>query len=586
MAVTQYIGARYVPLFADPLQWDNTRTYEPLTIVQHQGNSYTSRQAVPTGIDITNEAYWALTGNYNAQIEQYRQEVQSFDERITANTNKNTEQDNEIADVTALAHTNEEDIASLETDVNKINKNLLNGNSYVKPNFVGRTYVDKNTVGNVSCQASCWVEGKIITTFQKSNDNTTLVKVSDASQTTIATQVEREWGHANSLCYDGEDLLVVPMSNYNGSSSTGRISTIIICDPNTLNEKDRISFPNNYNPYSITFDWVTEKYYVTAAKSTDSTFTVFSWNKTENTATQLFTITGTSNDGNNIFQGVSAYGGYLVACYSNPNYAVIIDETGKTLKCTYLSEEWGYYEAYEMESITFDRDGFAYVSSPSYLYGCSLMYNVVASADIFRGSMFTIHDEATGYAYPNHTYADSSVSKNVFNPNGSNSNPYPTLTEAIMCYINNKFSNIITVKDNSTFTEEIRIPDAKGCMIFIECSSAGWTLNGHITIDMSPKVVIWYMNQNVTTGTEAINMLYSGDLELRSANINANHNNVTNHAIRLHGNLTIRGGFECDTKSSLKQIDMAGPYVVTSYDNVTLTHSGTTKTKYWNAVLE
>lgn len=85
MAVTQYIGSRYVPLFADPIDWDITRAYEPLTIVYYQGNSYTSRQAVPTGIDVTNEAYWALTGNYNAQVEQYRREVQTFDGRITAN---------------------------------------------------------------------------------------------------------------------------------------------------------------------------------------------------------------------------------------------------------------------------------------------------------------------------------------------------------------------------------------------------------------------------------------------------------------------------------------------------------------------
>lgn len=76
MSVREYIGARYVPLFADPLQWDNTQTYEPLTIVSNLGNSYTSRQYVPAGIDITNTDYWALTGNYNAQIEAYRQETQ------------------------------------------------------------------------------------------------------------------------------------------------------------------------------------------------------------------------------------------------------------------------------------------------------------------------------------------------------------------------------------------------------------------------------------------------------------------------------------------------------------------------------
>ena len=85
MSVREYIGARYVPLFADPIDWDSTKTYEPLTVVYNQGNSYTSRQYVPAGIDISNDTYWARTGNYNAQIEQYRSEVATFDGRITTN---------------------------------------------------------------------------------------------------------------------------------------------------------------------------------------------------------------------------------------------------------------------------------------------------------------------------------------------------------------------------------------------------------------------------------------------------------------------------------------------------------------------
>lgn len=73
-----YTGARYVPLFAEPAEWNSQTTYEPLTIVLHEGNSYTSRQFVPLGIDISNTDFWALTGNYNAQVEQYRQEVKAL----------------------------------------------------------------------------------------------------------------------------------------------------------------------------------------------------------------------------------------------------------------------------------------------------------------------------------------------------------------------------------------------------------------------------------------------------------------------------------------------------------------------------
>ena len=83
MTVTQVLGAKVQPTFADPTEWNSTRTYAPLTIVLHEGNSYTSRQYVPVGIDITNTDFWAETGNYNAQVEQYRKEVSQFDSRIT-----------------------------------------------------------------------------------------------------------------------------------------------------------------------------------------------------------------------------------------------------------------------------------------------------------------------------------------------------------------------------------------------------------------------------------------------------------------------------------------------------------------------
>ena len=73
-----YTGARYVPLFADPAEWSNANAYEPLTIVIHEGNSYTSKTFVPVGVDISNEKYWALTGNYNAQVEAYRNEVLEY----------------------------------------------------------------------------------------------------------------------------------------------------------------------------------------------------------------------------------------------------------------------------------------------------------------------------------------------------------------------------------------------------------------------------------------------------------------------------------------------------------------------------
>jgi hypothetical protein len=117
MATTQYIGARYVPLFADPIEWDKTQQYEPLTIVTNNGNSYTSRQFVPAGIEITNDAFWALTGNFNAQVEQYRKEVTAYDGRITAAQTDATNAQTDATNALSLAHTNETNIASNDAEL-------------------------------------------------------------------------------------------------------------------------------------------------------------------------------------------------------------------------------------------------------------------------------------------------------------------------------------------------------------------------------------------------------------------------------------------------------------------------------------
>ena len=75
--VKQFVGARYVPKFASPVEWTASTSYEALTIVTFNNASYTSKVPVPptVGNPANNPQYWALTGNYNAQVEQYRQEV-------------------------------------------------------------------------------------------------------------------------------------------------------------------------------------------------------------------------------------------------------------------------------------------------------------------------------------------------------------------------------------------------------------------------------------------------------------------------------------------------------------------------------
>jgi hypothetical protein len=75
-----YIGARYVPIFADPVEWDDEREYEPLTIVVHNGDCYTSKCYVPKGAQLPpypegQTKYWVKTSDYNYQFADLKKTV-------------------------------------------------------------------------------------------------------------------------------------------------------------------------------------------------------------------------------------------------------------------------------------------------------------------------------------------------------------------------------------------------------------------------------------------------------------------------------------------------------------------------------
>lgn len=107
IGVREYVGARYVPLIAG--EWDKTKAYEPLTIVTNEGNSYTSKQYVPVGVDITNQDYWVLTGNFNGGLA-----------NLTKNFNEfKTSTDQELTNLT-------EDLNQFKTSTDQNIENLQN----------------------------------------------------------------------------------------------------------------------------------------------------------------------------------------------------------------------------------------------------------------------------------------------------------------------------------------------------------------------------------------------------------------------------------------------------------------------------
>lgn len=121
-----YTGMRYVPVFADPPEWSSANSYEPLEIVIHQGNSYTSKTFVPVGIDISDPQYWALTGNYNAQVEQYRQEVSQYSQEVSQYRQEVLKLDGRVND-------NAQAIVNLKGELLSQKHMVLIGDSYTNP---------------------------------------------------------------------------------------------------------------------------------------------------------------------------------------------------------------------------------------------------------------------------------------------------------------------------------------------------------------------------------------------------------------------------------------------------------------------
>lgn len=110
--VKQYVGARYVPKFASPVEWAADTSYEALTIVTFNNASYTSKVPVPptVGNPANNPQYWALTGNYNAQVEQYRQDVVKY----KTDTDANIKQFNDALDALVESVTTNKHVVTFE----------------------------------------------------------------------------------------------------------------------------------------------------------------------------------------------------------------------------------------------------------------------------------------------------------------------------------------------------------------------------------------------------------------------------------------------------------------------------------------
>lgn len=141
MSVREYIGARYVPIFSDPIQWNADNSYEPLTVVMNQGTSYVSKRSVPAGIEITNDIYWLRWADYNAQLEEYIRQVQTYSNSI-----------NELQDALPISefdstHTIDSRLDSSENAITILNEKFPIDASNIQDNAIIHNKIANRAVG-------------------------------------------------------------------------------------------------------------------------------------------------------------------------------------------------------------------------------------------------------------------------------------------------------------------------------------------------------------------------------------------------------------------------------------------------------
>ena len=126
---SMYIGARYVPIFADPVEWDDEREYEPLTIVTHNGDCYTSKCYVPKGAQLPpypegQTKYWVKTSDYNGQFADLKKTVLDLSRLV-----EKFQKDNK--DFTDLINNWNEKVQQWETDMTAWGERLNTVESHV-----------------------------------------------------------------------------------------------------------------------------------------------------------------------------------------------------------------------------------------------------------------------------------------------------------------------------------------------------------------------------------------------------------------------------------------------------------------------
>lgn len=246
-----YVGARYVPVVYG--EWNSKVSYEPLTIVSWNGNSYTSKTYVPVGIDIGNTTYWVKTADYNTQVEYYRQEVEQAKQDIDVSEARyKQDMQNQYNTFTSQTNTNfnnyKSEIDKKQSDYeSKITGEFgtfKNEQTQRQQNYENN--IDETIVTQVKTDTETWLESNIT-----NPENTPLDASLSLENAAAQAKITGDKSHSAFLRFEDTGIDFYTFNNQRTVSGEGKYYTAAgrVASPEyfLLNEQVSIKMLNGYN---------------------------------------------------------------------------------------------------------------------------------------------------------------------------------------------------------------------------------------------------------------------------------------------------------------------------------------------------
>lgn len=224
-----YKGLKAVLSFADPIQWNRASTYDSLTVVWDDAThaSYASKRPVPQNIELTNEFYWFRTADLDAQVEQYRREVQEMDGRVTANAQAIAAETLRAENVERTKVTYVADVAAMKSKDLNVGEVVVTKSFDASYNRGGAVYIIGNSPANG------------FNVIQLANGNSAAIMGTD--------EINIDCLGADSL-NDASDIINFALNNYKVVNGFGTYK----CAKTIAFKKDGVTF--NFNTIDSTAD--------------------------------------------------------------------------------------------------------------------------------------------------------------------------------------------------------------------------------------------------------------------------------------------------------------------------------------------